>query len=92
MLTRHIQSKNSLGIQDNFLSLQYLLGSCLDFEEEEIMLQAMGHSLGILIECTLKCPHELAGKGIEYSCCCAKNYNQRLPLDKKVEQKSLWVL
>jgi hypothetical protein len=75
--------KNSLGIQDNSLSLKYLLGSCLDFEEEETMLQSMGRSLGVLIDRTPKCHPELAGEGIEYSWGCAKNFYRRLPLDEK---------
>jgi hypothetical protein len=60
-----------------------LLGSCLDFEEEEMMLQSMGHSLGVLINRTPKCHPELAGEVIEYSWGCTKNFYQRLPLDEK---------
>ena len=42
--------KNCLRIQDNEYSLKHLLGRCFDFEEEETMLQAMGHSLGVLVD------------------------------------------
>ncbi len=58
--------KNCLGIQDNDYSLTHLLGGCLDIEEEEMMLQAMGHSLGVLVDRAPKCHPELAGEGIEY--------------------------
>jgi hypothetical protein len=63
--------------------LKYLLGSCLDFKEEEMMLQSMGHSLGVLINRTPKCQPELAGEGIKYLWGCTKNFYQRLPLDEK---------
>ncbi len=79
--------KNCLGIQDNDYSLKHLLGECLDFEEEEAMLQAMGCSLGVLVDRTPKCHPELAGEGIEYSWGCAKNYYRRLPLEEKRKKK-----
>jgi hypothetical protein len=64
-------------------SLKSLLGSCVDFDEEETMLQSMGRKMGALINRTPKCHPELAGEGIEYSWGCAKNYYRRLPLEEK---------
>ncbi len=47
------------------------------------MLQAMGPSLGVLVDQTPKCYPELARERIEYSWGCAKNYYRRLPLEEK---------
>jgi len=55
-------------------SLKYLLGSCQVIEEEESLLQAQGTSLGVTVDQTQKCHHELAGEGIQYSWGCAENY------------------
>jgi hypothetical protein len=65
--------KNALEILDLDSSLKYLLGNCTDFDEEETMLQSMGMKMGILVDHTLKCHPELAGKDIEYSWGCSKN-------------------
>ena len=53
-------------VQKDF-SLKLLKGNCLDFEEEEILLQSMGREMGVLVDRTPKCHCELAGEGIEYS-------------------------
>jgi hypothetical protein len=74
--------KDALGILNLDYSLKSLLGSCVDFDEEETMLQSMGRKMGALIDRTPKCHPELAGEGIEYSWGCAKNYYQRLPLEE----------
>ena len=42
--------KNSLGIINLEYSLKNLLGSCIDFDEEETMLQSMGCKMGVLID------------------------------------------
>jgi len=58
-------------VQKDF-SLKSLKGNCLDFEEEETLLQSMGREMGVLVDRTPKCHCELAGEGIEYSWSCAK--------------------
>jgi hypothetical protein len=55
------------------MSLNHLMSSCVDFEEEESLLQANGRELGVLVDRTPKCHCELAGKGIKYSWGCSKN-------------------
>jgi hypothetical protein len=65
-------------------SLKNLLGSCINFDEEETMLQSMGCKMGVMIDRMLKYHPELAGEGIEYSWGCAKNFYKR-------KMKSLWV-
>jgi hypothetical protein len=51
-------------------TLKLLIGSCLDFEEEETLL----HSTGVLVDRTLKCHCELAKAGIKYCRLCAENF------------------
>ena len=48
--------------------------NCLDFEEEETLLQSMGRGMGVLVDRTPKCHCEMAGEGIEYSCGCQKQF------------------
>ena len=60
----------------------------MDFEQEESLLQTMGHSTGILIDRTPKCHCELAGKGIEYSWGCSKNVYHHLPVTEKRTKKN----
>ena len=59
------------------------MSNCLDFEEEESLLQSMGRRVKVLIDHTSKCHCELAGEGIEYSWGCAKNEYRRQPLQLK---------
>ena len=37
------------------------------------MLQAMGRSMGVIVDRSPKCHPKLAGEGVEYSWGCAKN-------------------
>ena len=69
-------------VQKDF-SLKLLKGNCLDFEEEEILLQSMGREMGVLVDRTPKCHCELAGEGIEYSWGCTKNFYCRVSLKRK---------
>ena len=60
-------------------SLRELMCNCLDFIEQEIILQTnarkMGHLKGhIIIDHTRKCHPELASEGIEYYWGCVNNY------------------
>jgi hypothetical protein len=75
--------KDALGVLNQDFSLKSLLGSCVDFDEEETMLQSMGRKMGALIDRTLKYHPDFAGEGIKYSWGCAKHYYQRLPLEEK---------
>ena len=71
-------------------SLKLLMANCLDFEEEESLLQYYGQDLGVTIDCTPKCHCELAGEGIEYAWGFSKNYYRTLSLsDKKGKQNFL---
>ena len=64
-------------------SLKHLLANCIDFEEEESLLQSMGWAMGISVDRTPKRHCELAGEGIEYSWGCAKNFFQWIPIGEK---------
>jgi hypothetical protein len=70
-------------------SLKRLMTECLDFIEEESLLQKTARQMSdgdirICVDRTPKCHPELAGEGIEYSWGAAKNYYRRLPIaDKK---------
>jgi hypothetical protein len=64
-------------------SLIHLMSSCVDFEEEESLLQANGRELGVLVDRTPKCHCELAGEGIEYSWGCSKNVYRSLRIHEK---------
>ena len=69
-------------VQKDF-SVKLLKGNCLDFEEEETLLQSMGKEMGVLVDRMPKCHCELAGEGIEYSWGCAKNFYSRVSLKRK---------
>ena len=69
-------------------SLKNLMANCVDFEEEESLLQANGHEMGVLVDRTPKCHCELAREGIEYTWGCSKNYYRALRLhDKRGKEK-----
>jgi hypothetical protein len=75
--------KDEMGILQPETSLKFLLGNCLDFEEEKSLLQSKGRILGAKIDRTPKCHCKLAGEGIEYSWGCAKNFFRQQPLKDK---------
>jgi len=80
--------KDEMGILQPETSLKFLLGNCLDFEEEESLLQSKGRILGAKIDRTPKCHCELAGEGIEYSWGCAKNFFRQQPLKDKRKKEN----
>jgi hypothetical protein len=59
--------QNGYGVLDKSFAFKSLMASCLDFEEEETLLQSTGREMGVLVDRTPKCHCELAGEGIEYS-------------------------
>jgi hypothetical protein len=69
--------QNGYGVVNKTFALKSLMASCLDFEEEETLLQSTGREMGVLVDRTPKCHCELAGEGIEYSWGCAKNSYRR---------------
>jgi len=75
---------DAFGFMQKDFSLKSLKGNCLDFEEEETLLQSMGKEMGVLVDRTPKCHCELAGEGIEYSWSCAKKF---LPSGFSEEEK-----
>ena len=75
--------QNGYGVIDKTYALKSLMANCLDFEEEETLLQSMGRVMGVLVDRTPKCHCELAGEGIEYSWGCAKNSYRRVSLKQK---------
>ena len=83
---------DAFGFVQKDFSLKSLKGNCLDFEEEETLLQSMGKEMGVLVDRTPKCHCELAGEGIEYSWGCAKNFYCRVSLKRKKgkENSGLW--
>jgi hypothetical protein len=64
--------KDEMGVLQTETSLKFLLGNCLDFEEEELLLQSKGRILGAKINQTPKCHSKLAGKRTEYSWGCGQ--------------------
>ena len=70
-------------LKDFSLKLPMERTSCLDFEEEETLLQSMGREMGVLVDRTAKCHCEIAGEGIKYSWACAKNCYRRVFLKRK---------
>jgi hypothetical protein len=75
--------KDEMGVLQMEMSLKFLWQNCLDFEEEESLLQSKGRILGAKVDQTPKCHFELAGKGIGYSWGCAKNFFCQQPLKDK---------
>jgi hypothetical protein len=69
-----IGKQDAFGFVQKDFSLKSLKGNCLDFEEEETLLQSMGKEMGVLVDRTQKCHCELAGERIEYSWSCAKKF------------------
>ena len=80
--------KDEMVILQHHTSLKFLLGSCTDFAEEEMLLQSKGSALGVLVDHTPKCHCELAGEGIEYSWGCTKNFYRQQPLKDKRKKES----
>ena len=74
-------------MQDN-TSIKYLLGNCIDFEEEESLLQSNGRIIGVLIDFIPKCHTKLTGKGIEYIGGFVKNYYHRQYLNLKRKKET----
>ena len=58
--------KDDSGLVDLDSSLDHLLSTCTDFNQEESMLQFVGRKLGISVDHSPVCHAELAGEGIEY--------------------------
>jgi hypothetical protein len=77
------ETKDLLGVRQKDMSLKFLMINCMDFEEEDSLLQSMGQRMNALIDRTPKCHCELAGEGIEYSWGCAKNEYCHQPLSAK---------
>mmetsp|Transcript_9246 Transcript_9246/g.13427 ORF Transcript_9246/g.13427 Transcript_9246/m.13427 type:complete len:132 (-) Transcript_9246:184-579(-) len=81
--------QNASGVLMKNTSLKLLMANCIDFEEEESLLQHYGRELGVTVDRTPKCHCELAGEGIEYAWGFSKNYYRTLSLsDKKGKQTS----
>jgi hypothetical protein len=64
-------------------SLRMMMSALIDFIEEETLLQYHGHTLGVIIDRTLKCHPKVAGEGIEYSWGCSKGKYRWVPLSVK---------
>ena len=65
------------------MSLKFLMSNCQDFEEEESLLQSMGHAMGVLVNRTPTCHCEVAGEAIEYSQGRSKNEYQQMQILNK---------
>jgi len=59
--------KDIFGNLQTETSLCHLMENCADFQEEETMLQAMAHQMGVEVDRSPKCHCDLAGEGIEYT-------------------------
>ena len=86
-----IGKQDSFGFVQKDFSLKSLKGNCVDFEEEETLLQSMGREMGVLAVRTPKCHCELAGEGIDYPWGCAKKFYHRDSLKRK-KGKECWRL
>ena len=75
--------KDELGTVDESTSLQYIMGMCHDFMNEEGMLQHIAKKIGVKVLLTPKCHAELAGVGVEYVWACAKGAYRNLSLQDK---------
>jgi hypothetical protein len=78
--------KDEMGILQHHTSLKFLLGNCIDFEEEELLLQSKGRLLAAKANKTPKHHRKLAREGIEYSWGCVKNFFCQQPLKDKRKQ------
>jgi hypothetical protein len=65
-----------------------MLANLQDSEEEESLLQSMGHLMGVLIDCTPKCHCEFAGEGTEYNWGCHKDECQEKPINLKRKKEN----
>jgi hypothetical protein len=45
-------TKDLLGVRQKEMSLKFLMSNCVDFEEEESLLQSMGQRMNTLIDHT----------------------------------------
>lgn len=75
--------KDLFGNVDESMSLKNMMLGCLDFMEEETLLQYHGRMMGCFVDRTPKCHPELAGEGIEYAWGCAKGLYRRHALNKQ---------
>jgi hypothetical protein len=64
------------------------MGNWEDLEEDESLLQANGHEMGVLVDRMPKCHCELAGKGIEYTWGCSKKYYRAFKLQDKTGKEN----
>ena len=61
-----------------------MMSELIDFiQEETLVLQYHGKTLGVIVDWSPKCHAEVAGEGIEYSWGCAKGKYRHLPLPDK---------
>ena len=75
--------QNAFGVVSKKFSLKTIMDSCLDFKQEETLLQSMGWSMGALVDKMPKCHCEVVEEGIKYSWGCRKNMYQWVTLSKK---------
>ena len=64
-------------------SLQHMMASCNDFENEVTQLEYVGQSCGVWVIITTKYHAEYAGEGVEYSWGFSKSIYRREPLSAK---------
>ena len=76
--------KDAFGsVVDYGTSLRHIMGLCIDFMNEEGMLQHIAKCIGVEVLLTPKCHAELAGEGVEYVWGGAKGEYRRLSLAQK---------
>ncbi len=77
-------NKDAFGsVVDYGTSLRHILGLCIDFINEEGMLQHIAKCIGVEVLLTPKCHAELAGEGVEYVWGGAKGEYRRRSLAQK---------
>ena len=79
--------KDDFRVLQNDKSLKYLLENCVDFAEEESLLQTNARKMGVLVDHTPKCHAEIAGEEIDHTWGFGKNHYRRQPLHLKGEKE-----
>ncbi len=68
------------------------MSNCTDFEEEESLLQATGHQMGVMVDRTPKCHCKMAGKELSIPGVGQKMHTEPNLLVKRGERTHIEIL
>ena len=74
---------NDSGDIDESTSYDCLLNRCSDFRNELTLLQYIAEECGAEVDRSPICHPEVAGEGVEYDFCKAKQYHRKLPVEER---------